>query len=88
MIHELRKNNNMLEVALKKREEWLKNHPNMKDLQEEIDIELKKAGKSTKNRIAALHRLMTMEVMKMNKTFKEIQEDTQKVQEIIKTIQS
>ena len=83
MIKELRKNNSMLEEALKRREQWLKEKPEFRELQDKIDEELKKAGKSPQNRMAVLHRLMRDSLNSMNKTFAEIQKDTKQFQSII-----
>lgn len=85
-VTNLHKKNPKLEEMLKKRDEFLANNPQMAKVQEEIELELKKAGKSSANRMAVLHRIMRESVLELGKAYKEIQEDCAKVQELSKDI--
>jgi recombinational DNA repair ATPase RecF len=86
MIHKLNKKNNMLDKAIEQRIEFLKQNPKMKEFQEVIDMELKKAGSSSQNRMAVLHRLMRDGLNSINEKFQQIQHSTNKIQSIAKEI--
>ena len=80
MIKELRKTNKDLEKALNKREEFLKEKPELIEFQEVIDKTLAGAGKNIQNREAALRKLI-------RETLNELLEKNAELQDTIKKIE-
>ncbi len=57
MVTQIRKNEDF-DKLLKQRSEFLANHPKLWQLQEEIEIELQKAGKNQLNRCTVINKKM------------------------------
>ena len=76
MIKQLRSSNKQLEEALRKRDELIKEKPELEEFQKVIEGVLTKAGKNVQNREAALIRL----------TLTQLHENAKKIQEITKKI--
>lgn len=62
-----------------KRTEFLNEHPELKDTQEKIDLELKKAGKSNLNRCTVIQRLLIEEAKKLEKINRELYNDIEEL---------
>jgi hypothetical protein len=57
--------------ALLERDRFLKDHPELRELQKQIDVRLKKAV-STENRLVVIHDLMMESFLKLDKKLKSL----------------
>lgn len=79
MLKELRPSNKQLEEALRKRDELIKEKPELEEFQKVIESVLTKAGKNVQNREAALRGLIRLTLTQLNENAKKIQEITKKI---------
>jgi ElaB/YqjD/DUF883 family membrane-anchored ribosome-binding protein len=79
MIKELRSNNKQLQEALKRRDDLLKEKPELEEFQKDIESILTKSGKNVKNREAALRGLIRTTLTRLAENNKEIQELASKI---------
>ena len=79
MIKQLRSSNKQLEEALRKRDELIKEKPELEEFQKVIEGVLTKAGKNVQNREAALRGLIRLTLTQLHENVKKIQEITKKI---------
>ncbi len=82
-VRHMRLTNSHLEEALKKREEFLKAHPELQEFQEEIEGSLADAGKKLHNREAALRRIFRSLAIELQIECLNAQDDCQKILEAL-----